>query len=156
MFKLHANFWRKKNILPQGIVTDFSFTFINSIQQVYNQMTINEYLDICFDYLVNNKDLPERLYIKSYLCASHMIKLISKKAKNITKQKEVSQTFTFFFSRLQNCTRFEDFVNVLEKVIIVLASPDKNESVKEALDFLNEPKKEVKSEDEDKKEEDDE
>ncbi|CAF0909560.1 unnamed protein product, partial [Brachionus calyciflorus] len=142
----------QKNILPDGVVTDFSFSLINSIQQVFNQFTIEQYLEACFDYLVNKKELSNRIYVKSFLCAAHMIKLISTKAKKLTIDKEISETFTFFFSVLLNSTDLMEFEKNLLLVTQILSSRKHNKLVDQAIEYFdtlnskNETKKEMKKE----------
>ena len=44
-----------QNIFPKIIVTDMSWTLINSILRVFNNFTLNEYLNWCFNYIFKDK-----------------------------------------------------------------------------------------------------
>ncbi len=93
----------KSKILPHGIVTDFSWAFINSVQEVFNKLEFVEYLDLCYDYLVKKFPLSSRIFVKSFLCWIHFFKNIIKKTKKFSKDKKVVISFNFFFNILQNC-----------------------------------------------------
>ena len=62
------------------LTSDFSWTLISSIIEVFNCMSVLEYLKFSFEILFNNLD-SSVLKTIVYLCAAHFIKLIVKKVK---------------------------------------------------------------------------
>ena len=45
-------FGESRTLYPHGIVTDCSFAFINAVQFIFNKLTITQYLDHCYEFLL--------------------------------------------------------------------------------------------------------
>jgi hypothetical protein len=123
--------------LPYGIVTDFSWSLINSVQSAFNNSTISEYLDYCYELITKKIDNP-KFAVKSFLCSTHFIHMISKKTKKITEnQKELSQIFNHLFSILQNSTSLSEFTAWLKDIIHLTGSEFKTKQYSIAYQSIN-------------------
>ncbi len=67
-----------KNNLPRIIVSDMSWALINSIMRVFNNCSMLEYLNGCYDFLFNKKSFNNIVY---YTCSTHFIKNMIRKTK---------------------------------------------------------------------------
>ncbi len=100
-------------IKPFGIVTDFSFSLLNSIQSVFSKTNICEYLDICYEYLVENKmKALNKFNVRSFLCASHFLKMIFDKTRRKNTDKSIVKSYNLLFTVLHNCVTFYEFEEV--------------------------------------------
>ena len=124
-------------IFPYGICTDCCFAFINSIQSVFNMLTLNEYLDFTYEFLFNGTSLQPCLKVFSFLDSVHFLKIIADKTKKMKIEKYVKVSFNLMFTILQNCIKIEEFKQNYEYLIKVLLIPKKNEIFKEAFNALN-------------------
>jgi hypothetical protein len=137
--KVFEKYSRAKNrfVIAPVIVTDFSWTLISSVLDAFNNLTVNEYLNLCFEILLDRKDVNS---IKTviYLCAAHFIKLIIKKVKVAEPQLDdkVKREFVFAFSLLQNSTNLIEFENYFTHIIRVFNTQKFNELTKASLSFL--------------------
>ena len=76
---LENNISKSKKPLPKVVVSDQSFAIINSLTETFNNCTVSQYLDWCFDLLFekcikvfSNTNMPVSLY----MCSTHFLKNI--------------------------------------------------------------------------------
>ena len=125
-FKANLLLYGEPNkIFPYGICTDCCFAFINSIQSVFNMLTLNEYLDFTYEFLFNGTSLPPCLKVFSFLDSVHFLKIIADKTKKMKIEKYVKVSFNLMFTILQNCITIEEFKQNYEYLIKVLLIPKK-------------------------------
>jgi hypothetical protein len=105
---------------PEFIVTDFSWALIMSSLSVFNKCTLSNYLNICYEHIVTKTiNIDSFFRVKIYLCSTHFLKSIIKKAKavKINKNPLISQrvlkAFIYSFSLLQNCMTLDEFETIL-------------------------------------------
>jgi hypothetical protein len=126
-------------IKPFGIVTDFSFSLINSILSIFNKTNINEYLDICYEYLVeNDMEALNKIKVRSFLCATHFLKMIIDKTRVKNADKSIVKTYNLLFTVLQNCVTFYEFETVFTHICWILECPFKNNAkFQESFDYID-------------------
>lgn len=95
---------------------DFSWALINGVLNVFNKMSIREYLDWSFRKIINNKEdkieiLPTNTRV--YLCSTHFLKSLVKKTKKIDLEPNIRTFFIFCFTLLQNSVSIIQFNNYL-------------------------------------------
>lgn len=95
---------------PYVIVTDFSWTLINSVLEGFNQINMIDYLNWSFQ-LLNNDTYNFKYETLIFICATHFLKLINKDIKkfNIKKDKRVLKTFLFCVTLLQSSRNLNEF-----------------------------------------------
>ena len=74
---LENNISKKKMPFAKVFITDQSWAIINSILEIFNNCTINQYLSWCFDIVFKierRKFLNSEMPMMAYVCASHFIK----------------------------------------------------------------------------------
>lgn len=72
-------FTKELNMWPifNNIVTDFSFANLNSIMDIFNHMTITEYLNISYEWIHNRRAFRlEKNLTKVFLCCAHLMHII--------------------------------------------------------------------------------
>ncbi|CAF0939510.1 unnamed protein product [Brachionus calyciflorus] len=99
---------------PSTIVVDFSWAFINSILESFNNCTIRNYLDWSYELIVLRKQKEESFFnsfmkIKVYLCSTHFIKLICSKVDKLKVNQIKKRIFLLGFGLLQNSTSPAEF-----------------------------------------------
>ncbi|CAF0972658.1 unnamed protein product [Brachionus calyciflorus] len=101
--------------LPRVIVTDFSWPLINSVLETFNRISISTYLRLCFKKIIDREKFNEEFknMIIPYLCSTHFIKNISKKAKKVKIDMQTRTAFIFSFTLIQNSTSIEEKENYL-------------------------------------------
>ena len=121
------------------IVTDFSWALINSVVLVFNKCSISQYLDYCFSLIFDKKKsaaISSLLSVRIYLCSTHFLKLIIKRAKKTKCDKEHTIFFIFCFTLLQNACTIQDFERYLTNVVILFLLPFHNNRVAQAANQL--------------------
>ena len=130
----------KKFAIAPVIVTDCSWTLINSVLNIFNQCNINQYLDWCFDFIVLRKQIEHKntsMPTHIYLCCVHFldiiwketIKVLNEGARMRCKHKEkIKQTFILSFTLLQCCSIFETFNSYLVDIYNIFNQKTQNKS----------------------------
>ena len=123
------------------IVTDGSWTLIGAIHSVYNNSTILQYLCWCFDILFDedkSNKINSRLPTRTILCASHFLKTISKKVKQLTSDQNVKikTAFLFAFSLLQNSSSIDEFKNYFLHIIYMFGEAKKTQQCIDSINFI--------------------
>jgi hypothetical protein len=124
-------FGEKKTILPSCIVTDFAWSLLNGVQNVFNRLDFIDYLNLCYDLLIKKTPLDSRILVLSILCWIHFLKNIIKKTRTLSSVKKVQIAFNLFLNILQNCIKIEEFEKYYLHIVVVLASPYKNKFFQE-------------------------
>ncbi|CAF1151313.1 unnamed protein product, partial [Brachionus calyciflorus] len=127
-----------KNYYPNVIGTDMSWALINSVLTTFNSCSISDYLNIVFEKLfINEKiNIEEKIKTKIYLCSTHVLKNIIKKAKKIKVDKSVQYSFLFVFTLIQNSRSILEVENYLQNIHNVFNNPVFDESVVYSFNLL--------------------
>lgn len=109
---------------PAVIVVDFSWAFINSIQETFNKCTIQQYLDWSFDLIVLKKKKCDAflnclMVTKVYLCSTHFLKLIISKVDKLKVKIDLKRTFLLAFTLLQNSKELVEFEWNLKNIFYI-------------------------------------
>ena len=130
----------KKYAIAPVIVTDCSWTLINSILTIFNQCTIIQYLDWCFDLIVSGNQIEYKntaMPTNINLCSVHFldiiwkdtIKVLSEGRRLRLKHKEkIKQTFILSFTLLQCCSNFDAFNSYLADIYNIFNQKSQNKS----------------------------
>jgi hypothetical protein len=141
-FKLQLSLATKTNVLPKIIVTDMGWALINSVLRVFNNCSMMEYLNWCYNFVFKNQPtlIDNVVY---YTCSTHFIKNIIKKAKGIlnfsnliflnlniliysflavTVVNKVKRAFVFAFALIQNSTAIDEIDLYLHHIYIMFNS----------------------------------
>ena len=150
---LENNISKQYSPFPKVFVTDQSLALINSMMEIFNNCTMNQYLEWCFDILILkirkifiNTSIP----IYGYLCASHYLKNIiqhtndalnlKKKYKKIDDQTllrmKIKELFIYSFTLLQNSVNIEDFNNDLSDIYFIFKSKTKNKHFHQSFERI--------------------
>ena len=115
------------------VVTDFSWPLINSVLDVFNNLTIIQYLNMSFDIIVNKKE-DNLIHINTfvYLCSIHLLKTFIKKSKKIQhpdKKNEirVKKSLIFCFTLLQNASSLDEIEFLLQHIYNVFNIKSRNQ-----------------------------
>jgi len=133
----------KKNLLPNIIVTDMSWALINAVSSSFNNCKPKQYLNWCYKILIDKEtdiNFFNSMKVRLYLCNSHFLKNISKKAKTISEKvcsKLVRKTFLFMVSLLQNANLVELVCDYLKHIYNIFNNQILDESVLFSLEYLN-------------------
>ena len=145
--KFFEKYCKPKNYfaIAPVIVTDFSWTLITSVLESFNSMNIIQYLDLCFEILMN-KNNSNCFKTIIYLCAAHFIKLIIKKVKKYEPgiSYKIKKSFVFAFSLLQNASTFIEFECLYIHILNMFHTPSINSTVHDSAQFI---KKAIRSND---------
>ena len=137
MFVKHAKSANEFKLAPV-MVTDFSWTLICSVLEVFNHMNVIEYLNTVFGILFYKKETLNEITTIIYLCSAHFIKLIVKKVRE-TESKiddKVKRCFIFCFSLLQNSTTVIEFESIFVNIIQMFNTEYINTSTSAAIRTL--------------------
>ena len=126
---------------------DFSWCNINSINSVFNGLSIIQYLNLTYDFLYEHKNDPQNILniVKSmvYICSTHFLKIIIKRLNNEKEKFQKSSMFQskvktciFFFTLLQNSTTIEQFNIFLEHLYNIFMSKTKSLKTLNSLQIL--------------------
>jgi hypothetical protein len=127
-----------RDIFPYGIVTDFAWGFINSIQLVFNRLTIDEYIEICFKYLIEkNKDALPKIFVRSYLCCIHFLHNIIKKTRTFSNDEVVVKSLNLFFTVIQTSKHIDEFEKNYGHVINICYSEFKTPTFEQSFEYIN-------------------
>ena len=135
---------------------DFSWTNINSINNVFNGLTIIQYLNLSYDLLIEHKNDSHNIFniLKSmiYICSTHFLKIIIKRVSSINEKcdkkhkkhfeyKNKIKICVFFFTLLQNSISIEQFNILLEHLYNIYMVKQKSisnlNSIKTLLDAVS-------------------
>ena len=135
---------------------DFSWTNINSINNVFNGLTILQYLNLTYDLLIEHKNESQNIFniIRSmvYICSTHFLKIIIKRVSFVDEkfEKKLKKSFDyknkmkiciFFFTLLQNSTSIDQFNILLEHLYNIYMVKQKSisnlNSIKILLDAVS-------------------
>ncbi len=124
----------QKSIIPPFIVVDFSWALINSSVEVFNRMSVSQYLNLTYEIIFNNKKESDIsfsvLKTRIYLCSTHFLKTAITKARKLNKiPKNVITTFIYLFSLLQNATSVDEFNLYLKQIYILFNQPKETKLV---------------------------
>lgn len=78
LFNFKLYYLTNKNRWPAftRVVVDFSFAFINAVILAWNNIDLSTYLQVTFEFVHQNKELPPN-FIFIHLCCFHIFKLMS-------------------------------------------------------------------------------
>lgn len=102
------------NVAPV-IVIDFSWPFINALLEIFNYCTIETYLNIWYQKIIQKKQSIESWPLKTtiYLCSTHFLKMIISKVRKFNLCQNVIKCFIFSFTLLQNSKTIDEFESYL-------------------------------------------
>ena len=150
----------KKVLFPFApiIVTDFSFALINSILKIFNNCSMEEYLQKTFDIIIKKSTPPSFFKTMIYLCSTHFLHNFIKKTKKLTvikdslhliqtkdrkfkaienrKLQKGKKALIYSFTLLQNATSIEEFNIYLENIYILFNQPKQTESFFQAKTYI--------------------
>ena len=108
-------------IIPEYIVTDYSWALINSVLFVFNNCNSMQYLIWAFDYLMKENTIfrDYEMPTKIYICSTHFLKTVIKDVKSTNATEKQKKAFIFSFSLLQNSTSLKDFDETLKNILNV-------------------------------------
>ena len=123
-----------KSLIPPFIVVDFSWALINSTVDVFNKMSVSQYLNLTYELIFNKKNESDIsfsvLKTRIYLCSSHFLKSAITKARKLSKIPDnVITTFIYLFSLLQNSTSIDQFNLYLKQIYIIFHQPKETKLV---------------------------
>lgn len=106
--------------LPSIIVTDHSWAMINSANYTFNLCAISQYLKWSFQVIINKVEkLKNKIPTIIYICATHFLRIIIKRVKQVNIQEEVKFFFIISFTLILNSTTIEELEKNLERIYIV-------------------------------------
>ncbi|CAF0907232.1 unnamed protein product [Brachionus calyciflorus] len=114
-----------KNCLAKIIVTDFSWPLIKSILDVFNKMSVIEYLVWSFDFinsLYNETNDANELECVIYLCSTHFLKNIIKQVNKTKTIEKAKKALIFSFTLLQNSTTLQQIEDYLINIFTMFNS----------------------------------
>ena len=126
-------------LLPKIIVTDFSWALINSVCIIFNNCSLGEYLNWCYEELlgINKLENQKKRMVIPYLCSTHFLKIFIKKSKEITQDENIRQSFLLFFSLILNSVSLKQIENYLINMITLFNSPYIDETVIFSYNYLS-------------------
>ena len=116
---LKAIFDSQNLVFPKIVVMDNSLALINSIVLSFNNCTLSNYLNWCYDLCLKNVSdqiFLDLMKIKIYICSTHFLKNIIRKAKLVKIADNVIKSFVFMFSLIQNSISINQIDNYLINV----------------------------------------
>jgi hypothetical protein len=118
--------------------SDFSWPNITASLRVFNLCSIGQYLEWCFDFLVEKtgSSMIRRMPTRVILCCSHFIKLVIKHGKKIDCDERTKRTFYYCFSLMQNAVSMDEFNLVLINTFILFRRPVQDSETAYAYNFL--------------------
>ena len=129
-YKQYSDLALKKHrifVYPPIIVTDFSWALVNSVLDVFNNMTMKSYLQIAFEIiLLDDQSKLNSINTMIYLCSTHFLHNIIKKVKAVSNDAKIRKILVYSFSLLQNAKNIKEFEFYLENVFIIFKSKKKN------------------------------
>ncbi len=124
-----------KDLKPQKMETDFSWAMIHAVVQAFNTVSIQQYLQLCFQ--VCQEQLTVQMTV-IHLCAAHVLKLISMKLSKVQCKKETKSLFMYSFALLQNATDFCVILSIIKSTVFVFSSRTETKTCQEHLSTLQE------------------
>lgn len=133
-------------IFPKIIVTDESMALVHAVLKTFNNCSLLIYLNWCFDILT--KDISDQRYrqlmnVKIYFCATHLLKNMIRKIKNLKHILEnVRKTAVFCFTLIQNSKSLEEIDLFLFNIHNLFSNPYEDESFFQSFNFIKQAVKE--------------
>ncbi|CAF1144677.1 unnamed protein product, partial [Brachionus calyciflorus] len=126
------------DLLPEIVVVDMSWALINSISNIFNSCDILTYLKLSFEKLLvlNNEKFEEVIKVKVYLCSTHFLNSVIKKAKKIKVKNNVRNAFIFSFTLVQNSKTIQELENYLINIFNIFNNQYFDRSVVYSLNTL--------------------
>lgn len=117
----------------ERVVTDFSFALINSICYFWNNMKLQNYLEIIFTFITENKPLPKD-FIPINICCCHFTHIIAKdiNSLNVSNKECIKEIMTFPF----NTNEYAKIKAWFKNVVKVFSSKYVTKKQKDAYDTL--------------------
>jgi hypothetical protein len=122
--------------LPKLIVTDGSFALMNSVLEIFNDVSFLQYLCLSYELLVSKKDAG-RPKVLLQLCNFHFLKTVVSHAKTISVKAIIRKDFIQCVSLLIDSSTIYEFEKTLEDMIHVFLSKKKHLMMIFSLNLLN-------------------
>jgi hypothetical protein len=116
------------------IVTDFSWPLINSVLDVFNHMSMMQYLEVAFEIIINRKkEMLFQIHTIIHLCSIHYLKSFIRNSKKIIHKDKnnevlVKKTLIFCFTLLQNSTSIDEIEFLLQHIYNMFNISKKNQT----------------------------
>lgn len=127
-------------IFPKIIVTDESMALVNAVLKTFNNCSLLIYLNWCFDILtkvINDPRYIQLMNVKIYLCATHLLKNMIRKIKNLKNVSEdIRKTAIFSFTLIQNSTSLEQINNFLLHTHNLFKNPYADSSFTQSFNYI--------------------
>ena len=128
--------------LIANVTSDFSTAIIKSLAQAFNGCKdVIDYLDQCYDYLYENKQMKSKIILN--LCCCHLVKNISDDVfkyygavgKN-NKNKDLARIIVGFVTPAFDLKMANDLDKWFKALCTVILSPYQNGDVQKSVDYL--------------------
>lgn len=129
-----------------AVVSDFSFANLHAIVKALNRITLEEYLQVCYD-LVTGKTSSSKNFISVHLCYAHFIKMVHKDVDAACTNLKQRDLLKRLIAKCISMNDMNDISSWFYNIAVLLASPYHDEEVKIAYDnLINLDKEDIKVE----------
>ena len=121
-------------------VTDHSDVLINSALSVFNNCTLAQYLQWSYNIILCKKNDDKYFNVMNiiiYICSTHFLNTMRKKAKKITKENDqVNKDFLFSFGLIQNSDSLEEIEKYIKHIYNIFNTKYVYDFVIHSLDYI--------------------
>ena len=123
--------------LVHEVVVDWSWAEMNAVIRAFNNMTVKEYLQKCFDKIIGVDDCMEG-FVTLLECSSHLTKTMLSDVKKFLQTYEKQKIICRMLGKLFDSTTWEDAKSTVYSLIQVLLTPNETLSVLACLKTFEE------------------
>ena len=126
------------NSIARVIVIDQSWAMINSVVKSFNSCSMIDYLDWCYDLVVNKHTADFRKFKTIvYICSGHFLKSFIVNCRKASSNKLITKTLTFAFTLLQSSTSLHQFQLYLFHIQNIFTSQYHTANVQKSIDTIH-------------------
>lgn len=118
-----------------GIVTDFSFANLHAASRAFNNMSLLQYLEMCYS-IIGGKQTKNEEFVTIHLCCSHFIKIVAKDVDVTSKNLEQKSLFKDIIAASIVILNFAEMEQWFMHFSFILACPYNNDETKIAYKSL--------------------
>ena len=135
---LSVKLFKNTDLKVKKVEIDFSWALIHSTCLAFNKFTILSYLQNCWEYIHNNKNLIESTTVL-HLCSAHIMHRISYNlGKKFLIEKQLKRIILHAFGRMVNCNQMDEIDQIFGLLCYILCCKKQTSAYCNMLNQLEE------------------
>ena len=119
--------------LVHEIVVDWSWAEINAVIEAFNNMTVKQYIQKCFELMINTDDISMHGFVTLLECSSHLTKNMLVDVKKHFNEYQDQRFVCRMLGNLFDCKTWVDAKTMIYNLIQIFVTPKNTTNVQDAI-----------------------